>query len=102
MATQRKLLQARYNLEPKLDPVARMSRGKPLGVGPTARLPEGMDWDKLAAMTPAEIQKRDIFPYKALPHPVQGGGLGGQVFTQKQIKMFPQLAHTHEIIYHAY
>ena len=45
MATQRKLLESRYNLEPKLDPVAKMSRGKPLAVGPTAKLPEGMDWE---------------------------------------------------------
>ncbi len=44
MATQRKLLESRYHLEPKLDPVAKMSRGKPLAVGPTARLPEGTDW----------------------------------------------------------
>ncbi len=36
MADQRKLLEGRYNLEPKLDPEARMSRGKPLAVGPTA------------------------------------------------------------------
>ena len=41
MATQRKLLESRYNLEPKLDPNAKMSRGKPLAVGPTARLPRG-------------------------------------------------------------
>jgi cytochrome c peroxidase len=91
MATQRKLLESRYHLEPKLDPDAKMSRGKPLVVGPTARLPEGMTWEVLAAMTPAEIQKRDVFPYKALPHPVQGGGLGGQVFPPMQIKKFPRL-----------
>jgi cytochrome c peroxidase len=91
MATQRKLLESRYNLEPKLDPAAKMSRGKPLVVGPTARLPEGVSWEALAAMTPAEIQKQDLFPYKALPHPVQGGGLGGQVFPPMQIKMFPRL-----------
>jgi cytochrome c peroxidase len=90
-ATQRKLLESRYNLEPRLDPGVTMSRGKPLVVGPTARLPEGMDWDKLAALSPEEIQKKDIFPYKALPHPAQGGGLGGQVFPQMQIKMFPRL-----------
>src|ERR1700759_3321244 len=30
MATQRRLLESRYNLEPKLDPVVTMSRGKPL------------------------------------------------------------------------
>ena len=91
MTTQRKLLETRYNLEPKLDPAVTMSRGKPLVVGPTARLLGGMDWDALAAMSPEEIQKKDIFPYKALPHPAQGGGLGGQVFPPMQIKMFPRL-----------
>jgi hypothetical protein len=39
MAQQRKLLEARYDLTPKLDPQAKMTRGKPLCVGPTARLP---------------------------------------------------------------
>jgi hypothetical protein len=41
MARQRKLLESRYNFKPRFDPVARMSRGKPLVVGPTARLPRG-------------------------------------------------------------
>ena len=91
MATQKKLLESRYNLQAKLDPAARMSRGKPLVVGPTARLPEGMDWEALAALAPAEIRTKDVFPYKALPHPAQGGGLGGQVFPAMQIKMFPRL-----------
>jgi cytochrome c peroxidase len=90
-ATQRKLLESRYQLEPRLDPVVTMSRGKPLPVGPTARLPQGANWEMLSAMSPADIRDRDIFPYKALPHPVQGGGLGGQVFPQMQIKMFPRL-----------
>jgi cytochrome c peroxidase len=91
MATQQKLLKARYNLEPKLDPIAKMSRGKPLAVGPTANLPKGVDWEELAAMSPKEIRQKDLFPYKALPHPAQGGGLGGQVFPQMQTKMFPRL-----------
>src|SRR4029077_10797103 len=91
MATQRRLLESRYNLEPKLDPAVTMSRGKPLAVGPTARLPAGMTWEALAALSPAEIRERDIFPYKALPHASQGGGLGGQVFPQMQIDMFPRL-----------
>jgi cytochrome c peroxidase len=91
MATQQKLLESRYHLTPKLDPVAKMSRGKPLAVGPTARLPEGVTWKVLAAMSPEEIRRRDIFPYRALPHPAQGGGLGGQVFPPMQIKMFPRL-----------
>ena len=91
MATQQKLLEARYDLKPRLDPEAKMSRGKPLVVGPTARLPKGVDWDVLAAMSPAEIRQKNLFPYKALPHPAQGGGLGGQVFPRMQIKMFPRL-----------
>jgi cytochrome c peroxidase len=91
MATQRRLLESRYNLEPKLDPVVTMSRGKPLAVGPTARLPAGLTWEALAALSPDEIRVRDIFPYKALPHASQGGGLGGQVFPQMQTKMFPRL-----------
>jgi cytochrome c peroxidase len=90
-ARQRKLLESRNDLTPRLDPNAKMSRGKPLVVGPTARLPQGVSWESLAAMSPEEIRRRDIFPYKALPHPAQGGGLGGQVFPQMQIKMFPRL-----------
>jgi cytochrome c peroxidase len=88
---QRKLLESRYNLEPKLDSEVKMSRGKPFVVGPTARLPEGVNWEALTAMSPAEVRRKDAFPYKALPHPVQGGGLGGQVFPRMQIKMFPRL-----------
>jgi cytochrome c peroxidase len=91
MERQRKLLESRYNLTPKRDPKVTMTRGKPLAVGPTARLPNGMSWHALADMSPAEIRDKDIFPYKALPHPVQGGGLGGQVFPTMQIKMFPRL-----------
>jgi cytochrome c peroxidase len=91
LARQRKLLESRYNLEPALDRQVTMSRGKPLPVGPTARLPQGMDWTKLGSMSPVEIRRQDAFPYKALPHPAQGGGLGGQVFPQMQTKMFPRL-----------
>jgi cytochrome c peroxidase len=90
-AQQRKLLESRYDLAPKLDPNATMSRGKPLPVGPTVRLPQGMNWDTLAAMSADDIRAKDAFPYKALPHPAQGGGLGGQVFPRTQIAMFPRL-----------
>ncbi len=86
---QRKLLESRYDLKPKLDPEAKMSRGKPLCVGPTARLAEGLTWDKLAEMSPAEIRKSSLFPYPSLPHPLHTNG--GQVFPQVQIAMFPRL-----------
>lgn len=89
MEAQRQLLEHRYNLEPHLDPVARMSRGKSLVVGPTARLSQGVTWDRLAALTPQEVREQDIFPYPSLPHPLQTNG--GQVFPKMQIQMFPRL-----------
>jgi cytochrome c peroxidase len=89
MALQMKLLEKRYNLQPKLDPNAKMSRGKPLCVGPTARLPEGMTWEQLAQLAPAKIKEMGIFPYSSLPHPKHTPG--GMVFPKMQIAMFPRL-----------
>ncbi|MDN5880781.1 MAG: cytochrome B6 [Nitrosospira sp.] len=89
MKTQHALLLRRYDLSPRLDPEAKMSRGKPLAVGPTARLTGGTTWQKLASMSPAEIRGQNLFPYPTLPHPKQA--TGGQVFPQDQIRMFPRL-----------
>ncbi|MFL5245993.1 MAG: cytochrome B6 [Gemmataceae bacterium] len=86
---QRKLLENRYDLEPRLDPNVKMSRGKPLPVGPTARLAKGMTWDRLADMAPEKIRHEGAFPYPSLPHPKHT--TGGQVFPQIQIQMFPRL-----------
>lgn len=89
MAAQQKLLESRYDLKPKLDPEAKMSRGKPLPVGPTARLAEGLTWEQLADKTPEEIREKGIFPYPPLPHPKHA--TGGQVFPPVQIASFPRL-----------
>ncbi len=83
MALQRKLLESRYNLTPKLDKEVTMTRGKPLAVGPTARLADGMTWDALAKMSAADIKKGNLFPYPSLPHPKHAPG--GQVFPQIQM-----------------
>jgi cytochrome c peroxidase len=88
-AAQRQLLETRYNLEPKFDPEVKMSRGKPVPVGPTARLSEGMTFEELAKLPSAEIKDRGVFPYPSLPHPLHTNG--GQVFPQMQIDMFPRL-----------
>lgn len=88
-AAQRKRLESRYDLQPKLDPSAKMSRGKPLAVGPTARLADGLSWDRLAAMSPDDVRGKKAFPYPALPHPKHS--VGGMVFTSIQIQMFPRL-----------
>ena len=89
MAAQRKLLESRYDLTPKFDPEMKMSRGKPICVGPTARLAGGMTWDKLAGMSPADVKKANAFPYPSLPHPLHTNG--GQVVPPMQTAMFPRL-----------
>ncbi|QXE90660.1 cytochrome B6 [Geomonas subterranea] len=89
METQRRLLESRYDLRPRLSPDVKMSRGKPIAVGPTARLSQGTSWERLAATPPGEIRSKNLFPYPPLPHPKQVNG--GQVFPQMQIDMFPRL-----------
>lgn len=89
MAKQRQLLETRYDLNPKFDPEAKMSRGKPVPMGPTARLADGTTWERLDQMTPAQIRDAGSFPYPPLPHPKHV--VGGQVFPAMQIEMFPRL-----------
>jgi cytochrome c peroxidase len=89
MEEQHRLLAKRYDLKPRLDDKATMSRGKPLAVGPTARLPKGVEWDDLAQTSPGEIRKSGHFPYPSLPHPKHT--TGGQVFPPMQLEMFPRL-----------
>ncbi len=89
MRAQRQLLERRYDLVARLAADATMSRGKPLAVGPTARLANGLTWQQLATMPPEQIRRGGVFPYPSLPHPLQTNG--GQVFPQMQIQMFPRL-----------
>ena len=55
MKAAKELLEQRYDLSGRTDPTVRMSGGKPVPVGPTARLPKGMSWDDLAKLSPDEI-----------------------------------------------
>jgi cytochrome c peroxidase len=89
MAAQRKLLESRYTLTPRTDAGVTMSRGKPVPIGPTARLAAGVSWEALAKLSPDEIKKRGIFPYPPLPHPKHVAG--GMVFPPAQLKAFPRL-----------
>ena len=89
METQQQLLERRYDLKPKLSSQVKMSRGKPLAVGPTARLGRGLTWEGLGSMKSEDIRSGNLFPYPPLPHPKQT--TGGQVFPQIQIDMFPRL-----------
>ncbi len=89
MAAQRKLLEARYDLTPKLDPNVKMSRGKPLCVGPTARLAEGVTWDKLAAMSAGRHQEEGRVPVPVAAAPAARQRRAG--LPAMQIAMFPRL-----------
>lgn len=88
MSAAQRLLEERYNLARRVDESVRMTRGKPIPVGPTAKL-RGVTWDQLGKMTPAEIRAKDLFPYLPLPH--VNHPVGGMVFPQTEIKSLPRL-----------
>lgn len=89
MAKQRKLLEERYNLTPKTTTEVTMSGGKPIPVGPTAKLKDGLTFEDLANMTPEEIKEKGVFPYLPLPHPHPQNG--GMVFPPVQTQIHPEL-----------
>ena len=88
-AAAQKLLEQRYNLSRRVDESVRMTRGKPIPVGPTAKLKGGVTWEQLGRMSPDEIRQRDLFPYLPLPHP--NHPVGGMIFPQTEIKVLPRL-----------
>jgi cytochrome c peroxidase len=90
-ARQRRLLESRYDLAQRPDARVKMTRGKPLQVGPATRLPQGMTWDVLAAMTPGDMLAKDVFPKGFLPLPHPHHEVGGMVFPQMETKLLPRL-----------
>ncbi|HLF20821.1 MAG TPA: cytochrome B6, partial [Bacteroidota bacterium] len=89
MKRQMDLLNERYDLSKRVTTEVTMSKGKPLPVGPTAKLKGGLTWERLNGMTPEKIKDEGLFPYLPLPHPKHASG--GMLFTQVQIKQFPRL-----------
>ncbi|MEN6429008.1 MAG: cytochrome B6 [Phycisphaerales bacterium] len=83
-----KMLNSRYDLSKKTSPDVFMTGGKPIPVGPTARL-QGVTWEQLDKMTPEQIKEKGLFPYKPLPfadHPE-----GGMLFPEMITKLLPRL-----------
>ena len=83
---QGELLAERYDLANRPARGVTMSRGKAVQEGVRVKLPAGMTWEKLAAMSPQEIRDKDAFPkgFFPLPHPKQGEG--GMVFPKFHIE----------------
>lgn len=82
---QKNLLAERYDLSNTPAAGVTMSKGKPVQGGVRVKLPTGVTWDQLAAMTAEEIKSKDLWPagFYPLPHPHHEAG--GMVFPQPQI-----------------
>jgi cytochrome c peroxidase len=80
------LLGERYDLGNHPATGVTMSRGKSVQEGVRVRLPKDMTWARLAAMSPEEIQGKDLFPagFYPLPHPNHPEG--GMVFPKFHIE----------------
>ncbi len=89
MSKHMEMLRERYDLSGKTDPVAKMSGGKPLPVGPTAKISSGISWESLGAMSPEEIKQDGIFPYHPLSHVKHA--TGGMVVAPMQLETHPEL-----------
>ena len=85
----RALLESRMTLDCRTDPTATMSRGKPLPIGPTARLPKRVEgWEAYAAMAPDAIRRDGHFPWKPLDHTLQS--TAHMVFPAQWTKVHPE------------
>lgn len=93
MKGQEQLLQARYDLSDRPAPGVTMTRGKPVQAGVRVKLAPGMTWQQLAAMAPAEIKRRGVFPaaFTALPHAKHP--VGGMVFPAMHIDLLKKQSH---------
>ena len=75
----KKLLEERYDLSDQPASGVKMSRGKAVQGGVRVKLPSGVTWDGLAAMSADEIRGKGLWPagFYPLPHPnhAEGGML---------------------------
>src|SRR5437870_9861673 len=85
MKRQMDLLNARYDLANRPAKDVTMSRGKPVQEGVRAKLPQGMTWEKLQAMSPEEVRGKDAFPTGFLPLPHPNHPEGGMLFPKFHI-----------------
>jgi cytochrome c peroxidase len=86
MKRQMDLLNARYDLSDRPAKGVTMSRGKPIQEGVRVKLPEGMTWEKLGAMSPEEIREKDLWPAGFFPLPHPNHPEGGMLFPKTHIE----------------
>lgn len=83
-------MNSRYNFNEETYPDKFMSGGrKPIMKGPVSRLPDGVkSFEELANMTPEEIKRKDLFPFKPLAHPLSS--TAHMVFPDSWNKVHPE------------
>ena len=79
------MLEERYDLSDRPAQGITMERGKPLQEGVRVKLPSGVTWEQLAAMSADEIRERGLWPKGFLPLPHPFHPTGGQVFPKEEI-----------------
>ncbi len=79
------VLEERYDLGDHPAQGVTMERGKPLQEGVRVKLPPGVTWEQLAAMSPDEIRERGLWPKGFLPLPHPFHPTGGFVFPKVAI-----------------
>jgi cytochrome c peroxidase len=86
MQRQQGVLKQRYDLGDRPMPGQMMSGGrKPVQGDVRVKLPQGITWNSLPAMTPDQIRERGLFPGGFMPLPHVKQATGGQVFPNNQI-----------------
>jgi cytochrome c peroxidase len=80
------LLSERYDLGDRPAPGVAMSRGKAVQEGVRAKLPAGMTWERLAAMSPDDIRDQNQFPKGLYPLPHPNHPEGGMLFPRFEIE----------------
>ncbi|MEF3365447.1 cytochrome B6 [Methylocystis sp. 9N] len=79
------LLALRYDLSNRPAKGVTMSRGKPVQDGVRVKLSGKVKWEDLAAMTPADIREKNLFPKGFFPLPHPNHPEGGMVFPKFEI-----------------
>ena len=90
MKRQMDLLNERYDLSNRPATGITMSRSKPVQGGVRVKLPPGVTWAQLAAMSPEAIKEKGVFPKGFLPLPHPNHAEGGMVFPKFHIDEIKQ------------
>ncbi|MBA3313772.1 MAG: cytochrome B6 [Planctomycetota bacterium] len=93
ITTQKSLLENRYDLRDDASDLPMSAGRKKVQQGVRVKLPDGVTWDDLAAMSPAEIKEQDAWPQGFRPLPHVKHATGGMVIRKEHIKAIQEAEH---------